>query len=308
MILIISDKSDIHADHVETILQDNAAEYSRLNLDIDSLKSTQVRFENNSFKIEGPNCCFSTYEIEAVWNRGTRLESFIENSCPQDEDYFIWKEIWNKTLEKLFSSLESTKWLNFYQDFYDDNQFRPYAISKNIGLKWPSSICSNDINYLNSFFESKRERVLELMDQNCQAKSAGDCYEKCGDKFETAFSDNLPANSCIAAFATYQVRCTVVGKEYFVGKIKANTKYEYSGIEPAQPNFTVVQPPKSIKTKAIQIMTELNLTHGVFDFIVTEDEDWYFDALNPIGDYEWTEDIQGSDIASSIAKWLMNHN
>jgi len=308
MILIISDKSDIHADRVESILQDNSAEYSRLNLDIDSLKSTQVRFENNSFKIEGPNCCFSTNEIETVWNRGTRLEKFIENGCPEVEDYFIWKEIWNKTLEKLFSSLESTKWLNFYQDFYDDNQFRQYAISKNVGLKWPSYICSTDINYLNSFFESKKERVLELMDQDCQSKSAGDCYGKCGDKFGTAFLDNLPANSCVAAHATYRVRCTVVGKEYFVGKIKADKVCVYSGIESAQPNDTVVQPPKSVKAKAIQIMTELNLTHGVFDFIVTDDGDWYFDALNPIGEYEWIEDIKGSDISSSIAKWLMNHN
>jgi len=80
----------------------------------------------------------------------------------------IWKEKWNKTLEKLFSSLDSTKWLNFYNDFYAENQFRQYAISKNIGLKWPSYICSNDINYLNSFFESKKDRVLELMDQDCK--------------------------------------------------------------------------------------------------------------------------------------------
>lgn len=308
MILIISDKSDKHADRVESILQDNAAEYSRLNLDVDSLKSTQVKFENNSFKIEGPSCCFSTDEIEAVWNRGTRLEQFIENNCPQDEDYFIWKEVWNKTLEKLFSSLESTKWLNFYQDFYEENQFRQYAISKNIGLKWPSYICSNDINYLNSFFESKKESVLKLMDQSCQIKSAGDCFERCGDKFGTAFSDNLPANECIVAHATYQVRCTVVGKEYFVGKIKPNTKDECQGLESGQLNNTVVQPPKSVKLKAIQIMTELNLTHGVFDFIVTDNDEWYFDALNPIGTYEWVEDIKGSDISSSIAKWLMIHN
>ena len=132
MILIISDKSDVHADRVESILQQNAAEYARLNLDVDSLKSTQVRLENNSFKIEGPNCSFSTSEIEAVWNRGIRLDQFIESSCPEDEDSFIWKEIWNKTLEKLFSSLESTKWLNFYNDFYFEKQFRQYAISRKV--------------------------------------------------------------------------------------------------------------------------------------------------------------------------------
>ena len=55
-------------------------------------------------------------------------------------------------------------------------------------------------------------------------------------------------------------------------------------------------------------MTELNLTHGVFDFVVTENDEWYFDALNPIGQYEWIEDITGTDISSSIAKWLMINN
>ena len=308
MILIISDKSDKHADRVESILRQKGAEYSRLNLDVDSLKCTQVKFENNAFKIEGPNCCFTTSEIETVYNRGTRLEQLVENDHPQLEDYFIWKEVWNKTLEKLFSSLESTKWLNFYQDFYDESQFRHYAISKNVGLKWPSSICTNDINYLNSFFESKKERVLELMDQNCRVQSDGECFTKCGDNFGSIFSDNSDENNCFAAIASYQVRCTVVGKEYFVGKIKANTKRGCQASEANHPNNTVVQPPKSVKMKAIQIMTELNLTHGVFDFIVTDSEQWYFDSLNPIGEYEWVEDINGSDISSSIAKWLMNHN
>ena len=124
----------------------------------------------------------------------------------------------------------------------------------------------------------------------------------------TAFSDNLPANSCMAAFTTYQVRCTVVGKEYFVGKRKQSIHCTCPDNETSSSINEVVQPPAAIKVRAIQIMTELNLTHGVFDFIVTDDDDWYFDALNPIGQYEWTEDIQGSDISSSIAKWLMIHN
>ena len=306
MILIISDKCDKQADRVELILQENATEYSRLNLDVDSLKSTQVKLEHNSFKIEGPNCSFSTSEIEAVWN--ARIEQFIEDSCHQDEDYFVWKEIWNKTLEKLFSLLESTKWLNLYPDFYIENQFSQYSISKNIGLKWPSYICSNDINYLNSFFESKKERVLELMDQDCKIRSAGDCFVKCGNKFGTAAADKTPESIYPVAVVPYQVRCTVVGKEYFVGKIKANINCEGQNIETGQTNYTVVQPPKSIKMKAIQIMTELNLTHGVFDFIVSGNDEWVFDSLNPVGQYQWMEDIKGSDISSSIAKWLMINN
>lgn len=308
MILIISEKSDKHADRVESILLDNAAQYSRLNLDIDSLKSTYVRFENDAFKIEAPNCSFTTREIEAVWNRSTNIEQFIEKSCPTDENFLIWKAKWNKTLERLFSSLESTKWLNFYCDLYAENQFSQYSISKNIGLKWPSYICSNDINYLNSFFESKKERVLKLMDQDCKVRTAGECFGKCGDKFGAGFDDKMPEDSCPFSAAAYQVRCTVVGKEYFVGKIKSKINDECQNKKSDQINYTVVQPPKAIKLKAIQLMNELNLTFGVFDFIVTDNDEWLFDALNPLGQYQWTEDIKGTDISSSIAKWLMMNN
>jgi len=308
MILIISEKSDKHADRVESILQDNAAEYSRLNLDADSLRTTKISFENDSFKIEGPNCNFSTSQIEAVWNRSTLMEEFIEKNCPANVENLTWREKWNKTLEKLFSSLESTKWLNFYQDFYAENQFRQYAISQNIGLKWPSYICSNDINYLNSFFECKKEHILALMDQNCTVRSAVDCFGKCSDKFGTDFSDKTPENRCLVANAAYRVRCTVVGKEYFAGKIRATANIKGQLIETGQLNHASIQPPTEIKGTAIQIMNELNLTHGVFDFIVTDNDEWFFEALNPIGQYKWTEDIQGSDISSSIAKWLMINN
>ncbi|MCX6239523.1 MAG: hypothetical protein NTY07_18560 [Bacteroidia bacterium] len=308
MILIISDKNDKHADRVESILQKNAAEYARLNLDIDSLKSTQVKLEDHSFRIEGPNCSFSTSEIETVWNRSVRIKQLIEDNCPQNEDYLIWKDVWNKALEKLFSLLESTKWLNFYHDFYAETQFGQYVISKNIGLKWPSYICSNDINYLNSFFENKKERILKLMDQDCKMRSAGDCIGKCGDMFGSAKTDEMPENDCLIAGASYKVRCTVVGKEYFVGKIKANNSNKGQNTKTGQTNYSVVQPPKAIQMKAIQIMTELNLTHGIFDFIVTDNDNWFFDSLNPTGQYEWIEDINGSDISSSIAKWLMINN
>jgi hypothetical protein len=307
MILILTDISDQHADRVESILLKNAAEYSRLNLDVESVKSTLVRFEDNSFIVDAPNCSFSTRQIEAVWNRSKCIEQLIEPGSPQDENFLIWREKW-KTLEGLFSTLESTKWLNFYPDFYADNHFSQFTISKNIGLKWPSYICSNNINYLNSFFESKKERVLELMDQGCPVRMLEDCPGKCGDKFGSTFSNGKFENSCLVADAAYQVRCSVVGNEYFVGKIKAITNLKGQIVKSNPTYCTVIQPPKSVKMKATQIMAELNLTYGVFDFMVTDNGEWFFDALNPIGQYEWIEDIKGTDISSSIAKWLMNNN
>jgi len=306
--LILSDKDDQYADRVESILLQNAAEYSRFNLDVDSVRSTLVRIEQNSFRIEAPNCSFSTSQIDAVWNSSAYFDQFIENNIKQDSNYLIWKEKWNKTLGGLFSSLESTKWLNFYRDFYDDNQFSKFFISKNTGLKWPSSICSNDINYLNSFFETKRSRLLELMDQGCIEKSIGDCRGNCGSSFTASFSESKSEIICPLTRNAYLVRCSVVGKEYFIGKIKAKVNEDGKIIESITNNYTEIHPPKGIKNRAIQIMNELNLTHGVFDFIVTENCEWFFDALNPIVQYQWVEDIHGNDISSSIAKWLIMNN
>ena len=306
--MILSDKGDQHADRVESILQQNEAEYSRLNLDVDSAKSILVRIEENSFRIEAPNCSFSTNQIDAVWNSSTYFDQFIENGTTKDPNYLIWKEKWNKTLGGLFSSLESTKWLNFYQDFYNENQFSQFVISRNTGLKWPSYICSNDINYLNSFFETKKDRLLELMDQGCIEKSIGDCSGNCGRKLNISTSEIKSEINCPLTRNSYLVRCSVVGKEYFIGKIRAKVDKDGKIIESVTNNYTEIHPPKEIKIRAIQIMNELNLTHGVFDFIVTDDYEWFFDSLNPIGQYQWVEDIKGNDISSSIAKWLIMNN
>ena len=308
MILILSDIGDHHADRVESILQQNAAEYSRLNLDVDSAKYTHILIEDNSLRIEAPNCSFSTNQIDAVWNSSTYLEHLIANDTPEDANFLIWKENWNKTLGGLFSSLESTKWLNFYEDFYNENQFSQFAVSKNTGLKWPSSICSNDINYLNSFFETKKDRLLELMDQRCPKRLLENCHRECVNKVYSPISDSVSEIRCPLTSNAYQVRCSVVGKEYFVGKIRARIDNDGHTIDSSTTNYTEIHPPKSIKLRAIQIMTELNLTHGVFDFIVTEDCKWFFEALNPMGQYQWVEDIKGNDISSSIAKWLMMNN
>jgi len=149
---------------------------------------------------------------------------------------------------------------------------------------------------------------LELMDQGCIEKSLGDCSGNCTSLFNASIRDINSEISCPLTRNAYLVRCSVVGHEYFIGKIKAKVDKDGNILESITNNYTEIHPPKNIKIRAIQIMNELNLTHGVFDFIVTENCEWFFDALNPIVQYQWVEDIQGNDISSSIAKWLMMNN
>ncbi len=308
MILILSDKSDQHADRVELILKKNSAEYSRLNLDVDSVKSTHVLIENNSFRIEAPNCSFSTSQIEAVWNRSVRIDQFVGDRSNNLSNFLTGKEDWNKTLEGLYSSLESTKWLNLYEDFYNGRELSHDSPVRNIGLKWPSSICSNDINYLNTLFKTKKDHILKLMDQGCYTNTSEVCTVKCSEMMGSPSSGENKDSYCPSKNGTIQVRCSVVGKEYFVGRIKGKINEKGQLIQTNTTAYSEIHPPASIKAKAIQILTELNLSFGVFDFIVTDKGEWLFDALNPMGQYQWIEDMNAKDISSSIAKWLMMNN
>jgi len=145
------------------------------------------------------------------------------------------------------------------------------------------------------------------MNQPCRVKAVSDYFVESGNKLRNAYSGKENEVECMTDSSAYEVRCTVVGKEYFVAKIKPNS-IKCRGISANHNYYPIVYPPKSIKTRTIQIMNELNLTHGIFDFIVDENQEWFFDALNPMGKYRWIEDMRSPDISVSIAKWLMENN
>ncbi len=51
-------------------------------------------------------------------------------------------------------------------------------------------------------------------------------------------------------------------------------------------------------------MKILNLTYGALDFIVTNDNQWYFLEINPMGQFLWIEDLTNLQISKEIANWL----
>ena len=146
------------------------------------------------------------------------------------------------------------------------------------------------------------------MGQCCPIKMPGNCAGKCSDRLKSRYSDNQTEINCPIAETKTLVRCIVVGNDFFDGKIKGKINEKGQVIDHNSTSCGKIHPPKSIEIRAVQLMTELNLTYGVFDFMVVDNGDWFFDALNPIGQYQWVEDIKGNDISSSIAKWLMMSN
>ena len=70
-------------------------------------------------------------------------------------------------------------------------------------------------------------------------------------------------------------------------------------------DWKVVEPPEAIVQSCIQMADAYGLQYAAYDFIVTEDGEWVFLELNPVGECFWLDEI-GLDASGAIAELLLN--
>lgn len=319
MILILSDKNDVHADRVENILKEKFQKYFRLNLDVESLKNSKTTFTNNQWKLWQNGVEVTTKDINSVWARRVYVELLLEEKSITSTDFQIWKGEWNKTLLGIYAFLEDKNWLNFYRDsYYAENKYRQFVVAQNLGFQIPNFISSNDKVELERFAMTYKNIVLKLMNQDFYKTDEGDFkgiyVNKISieslEQFQTENENPITLQEYIEK--DYEVRYTVVDKLHYVCKIESQksdvAKIDWRRYDLPNTPHSKINPPIDIQNKINQFMSSFNLKYGAFDFIVTPDNNWYFLELNSMGQYLWIEDLSGLPISKGIADWLIIHN
>ncbi len=319
MILIISDRNDVHTLKVESFLKLESIKFFRFNIDVESLKSTFVSYDENDWLIRCSNGSFKTSEITVIWNRRTYVELLLDEIDNNEASFKIWKGEWNKTLLGIYSSLESKKWLNFYRDaYYAENKYRQYTTAKKIGLRTPSFVCSNDKQFLIKSFSNGNEKVLKFMNQDFYKTGEGvykgiyvNKIKSCElENFQDTGENPIILQDYISK--KFEVRYTVVGKEHFVCKIDSQlskiANVDWRRYDLANTPHSIINPPEIVREKVNEFMLEFNLNYGAMDFIIDGNQDWVFLELNSMGQFLWIEDLTGLEISHHIAKWLIINN
>jgi glutathione synthase/RimK-type ligase-like ATP-grasp enzyme len=317
MILILTDKNDVHVDVVVKLFESENIPFVRLNLDVYSLENTQITFKKNKWDIKNLINEFSSEEITSIWNRKTFVQLLLEEQN-KDYEFNIWKNEWNKTLLGLYYHLKNIPWLNYYRDNHKaENKYFQMSLAESLNLNLPDTVVTNDKTELREFFSKHEKVVLKLLNQ--------DFYKVAENEFKGFYVNILNAEN-IDNFCDkeenpillqeyiekkFEVRYTVVGEEHFVCKIESQLS-EISMVDwrrydlPNTPH-SIISPPLEVKNAVSKLMNELNLIYGALDFIVTNDDVWYFLEINPSGQYLWIEDLTGLQISNSIKNWLISH-
>lgn len=319
MILIISDKDDVHADVVIEKLFVAKQKYFRLNLDIESLQKTSISYQNFEWKICIRDSNIYSSEIKSVWVRTPFVKLSLEEQCNPDANLKIWKGEWNKSLIGLYFSLRGANWLiPLKEAFRAENKYFQYEVANSVGFNLPSMIVSNIKDELIDFCNSHSEVVLKFMNQEFYKDNdnifKGIYVNKIGkeDLYRFGNSQENPIVLQNYIEKLYEVRYIVVGDEHFVCKIDSQ-KSNLANIDwrrydiPNTPHIEIL-PPEEIRNNVNLLMKKLELNYGALDFIVNTKNEWYFLEINAMGQYLWIEDLTNLKISNSIMNWLISNN
>lgn len=101
----------------------------------------------------------------------------------------------------------------------------------------------------------------------------------------------------------YEVRVTVIDKEFFSVKIESTDKVDWRSHD-AVNKYTIIDIPDSIKTQCLELLDNFELIFGAFDYIVNPNDEWIFLEVNPNGQWQWLEYELGLKISNSIVNYL----
>ena len=317
MLLILTSRDDYHTKIVVSKLK-NQIDYFILNLDIDSLKNTIIKFCNGEWIIKQDKQTITSAEISSVWCREAFVKiGFDERDLLNDNDFKIFKNEWNATLNGLYVSLYSKKWLNpLSKAFMGENKYYQMKIASEIKLKMPKTMISNDKNELINFSKMCNDDIiLKPMKQTFYEFKDGSFGGFYTNRISTDDLKNFNEQNENPIFLQeyiakdYEVRYTFVDGRHFVCKIDSQkskiANEDWRRYDLGNTPHIAIKPPSDIKEKVNLLIKRLGLRYGALDFIVTPTNEWIFLEINCFGQWLWIENLSGLDISGAICDWAI---
>ena len=330
MILIITNKGDIHCNPVIKHLQRNGDKYFRLNTEsllTDYLISFSYKDQSVDLHIENKinGKTLSSNEVISVWER--------RPNSP------VLPEINNEKIKLVVEDEadELTKWIRHFfincrmigssvWDRPNESKLRQMDVASRVinelrsKIKLPHTLLTNSKKDLEQFSNNKKEIVLKPISADGLMLD---------DKLEIPFTSRKVNSKNINVITqddlelcpsfmqeyvekNYELRITVIGEKILCCKIDSQKLPKGNGREDWREGYEHglseveewIDCPDEIQEFITLYMQKMNLNFGCFDFIYAKNNSFYFLECNPNGQWMWLEEDLGIPISESIANFL----
>jgi glutathione synthase/RimK-type ligase-like ATP-grasp enzyme len=328
MILIITNKEDVHPTPVIALLKVKNASVFRLNTEAlltdyefcwcSHLNGTDFWIRNiqNGLEVRGS-------EITSVWER--RPET------PSTPAFQNTPEINQHNLKEARGFLQFLRYAikdiysigSIVNDRVAASKMLQLQTAQKVGFITPDTCFSNRKKAILEWAAPHEYIVLKSIENDCVWNdAAGVEYVFYTQKIKADRLAGMPDETFSQTVSylqnyiekAYELRITVVGRKVFACKIDSqlldddNGKIDWrQGYEHGL-KHEVYALPQGISDRCVSFLQQLGLHFGCFDFIVTPAGDFVFLECNPNGQWLWIEDATGLEISKAIAAALIKGN
>jgi glutathione synthase/RimK-type ligase-like ATP-grasp enzyme len=318
MILIVTNRTDIHADHVISMLTKRAAPFVRWNTEdfplgnyFEALFSAQgYRGAKILTKAGRP---IELEMIDAVWYRrplpgdfGNAIKNPTQRAFAEHETKEAKTGIWQL--------MSACNWVNHPDaNRVASNKLHQLKVAAEFGFTIPATLVSNSPVAIRQFYdECQGEMVFKRLGGGTidYADQVEVLYTH---KINASDLDNLEDIVCAPGiFQEYvpkrvETRITIVGDEVFACEIDSQsnpaTVHDWRR-DFANTRYRTHELPVTVAKKCLDFVRMLNLKFGALDFVIRPNSAYVFLEINPNGQWLWIENLTSLPIGNAIAALL----
>ena len=328
MILIITNKEDVHPTPVIQYLRQKNYPFFRLNTEA-LLTDYEFRWEcldgaRPDFFIRNivNGTSVRGCDVTAVWERRPEKVTCLKYENREEINRHNMAEA-NEFLSYLLYYVSDLFSIGHHlYDYKASSKMTQLKVAQELGMQVPATCFSNRKPDILSFASGYDSIVLKSIDNGCVSLNDMDeylfftaktTYTEIRDLPEEMFGQtvNFVQNYIEKDF---ELRITVVCDKVFAcridsqdmsedkGKIDWRQGYDY-GLKHSK--FAL---PERISDFCTEYLKRMNLNFGCFDFIVTPEGEYVFLECNPNGQWLWIEEETGMKISEAIADALIRHD
>lgn len=318
MILIVTEPSDVHANHVAKKLSDRGAHFFRFDAArFPAEAAVSLRYSAGSdhgclLRVGDELVDLAT--IRAAWYRRPKAPAAHEQilhgptrlAVAEECEHFVF-DLWN-TLDCLWVPGP----LHVLKRWRKASLLRAAAA---IGFEIPPTLISNSPSDLLEFYRQHRGQIVSKR-VALSSFATGDSpfcrYTEPVTTRDIGYASAL--KYCPMIFQAYvrkrfELRVTVVGEEVFAAEIRSqksnHARHDWRRFDHYQTPHLPHHLPDVLAQRCVELVQRAGLCYGAIDMVLTPDDRYVFLELNPNGQYLWIELATGLPISDAICDLLM---
>lgn len=294
-LLIVTTREDLAADFLIVRLEERQLSYYRLNTD--ELADTEVKFRAGGG--QAPACSIAcggaTFDLDEIGSVYYRRAVRPEASRVDVE----FRAFANAELRHLYEGLimrPEILWVNPLEATdRAERKIYQLRLAEANGLLIPPTLVSNDRPALVRFAAEQGRVICKTISQG-MVICGGEAFAIYTREVTPEDVAQIPESMSVPTFLQRlipkgrDVRVTIIGESIFPVEIllpggsSIDWRASREGLI-----YRSCEIPQAVERACRALMSALGISYGAFDFVCSDESEWYFLEVNPAGEWAWLE-------------------